>query len=446
MLSEFSLFVQKNKLFSKKHKLLLAISGGKDSVCLFHLLKDSGFNFDVAHCNFQLRGKESNKDEAFVKALAKKHQITFHGIRFETKKASKELKLGTQETARLLRYQWFDELIKEHQYHHLLTAHHKSDNTETILINLLRATGISGLHGIPLQIGQIVRPLLFTDRTGIDHYIKTHKIKYREDSSNASNDYLRNALRHQIVPRLGKLVHSVDEQFYKVSENISEYEQLADYFFKKTWEDYTKKQDNTVWISSFIFEQIPEKLLASFLFFNLKNYGFTKSQCENLSKAKEAKIGFELLADDYAILKERNGFCIIKSVEQEKKFIKISKKIKSAQLNNLSFEFQIVKNKGLKLRQEGCLFFDAGKITYPLKIRNWEAGDKIQILGMKGRKKVSDILTDRKIPYAKRPHQVVLENKNGEILAVFPNIVSELSKVDIDSVEVLCIQFKQIDL
>lgn len=446
MLSEFSLFVQKNKLFSKKHKLLLAISGGKDSVCLFHLLKDTGFNFEVAHCNFQLRGKESDKDEAFVKALAKKHSIVFHSIQFETKKASKEFKLGTQETARLLRYHWFDELIKEHQYHHLLTAHHKSDNTETMLINLLRATGISGLHGIPLKIGNIVRPLLFADRHTIDQYIKTHKIKYREDSSNASEDYLRNALRHQIVPRLNKLVNSVDEQFYKVSENIKEYEQLADYFFKKTWEELTKKQHNDVWISNSIFEQIPAHLLSNFLYFNLKTYGFSKSQCENLSCSKNASVGFELLADDYSIIKERNGCILQKRRLIEKNSIKISKKTKVVHLNDFKFDFQAVKNNKLNLRQESCLYFDLSKITYPLILRNWEAGDKIQILGMKGRKKVSDILTDRKIPNAKRPHQMVLENNNGEILAVFPNVISELSKVDIDSVEVLCIRFKQIDL
>jgi tRNA(Ile)-lysidine synthase len=302
------------------------------------------------------------------------------------------------------------------------------------------------LHGIPLKFGNIVRPLLFADRHSIDHYIKSHTIKYREDASNASDDYLRNAIRHHIVPRLNKLVQSVDDQFYKVSENIKEYELLADYFFKKTWNDLTKKHGSDVLISPSIYEQIPEHLLSSFLFFNLKNFGFSKSQCENLSASKNATIGFELLCDDYCIIKERNGYILQKRRRIEKNFIKISKKIKVAHLNDLIFDFQIVKNSKLNLRQEGCLYFDLSKITYPLKLRYWEAGDKIQILGMKGRKNVSDILTDRKIPNAKRQYQVILENKNGEILAVFPNTVSELSKVDMDSVEVLRIQFKQIDL
>lgn len=438
MVSEFEHFVRKNTLFNRKHKLLLAISGGKDSVCLFHLLLKSGYHFAVAHCNFKLRGAESDQDEAFVTQLCKKHKITCHSIQFDTKKAAKTLKKGTQETARTLRYNWFSELLAQHGYHKLLTAHHLSDNTETMLINLLRSTGISGLHGIQFNSKNICRPLMFTNRQGVDAFIKKHRIAYREDSSNLSDDYLRNTIRHHVTPELMAIDPSADQAFFKSSQEIAEFEQLSNHLLQEKWALYCVAKDDTFTISDDIFT-FPENVRKSILYYSLRQYGFSRTQTDTLSKALKVQTGFSLQSDLWEILRERGTFMLRPRVTSEKISEKITKKTKKLVLKRLTIEFQNIDKNSVNFGQSNCLFLDAGKITYPLRLRNWTSGDKIQTLGMRGRKKVSDILTDRKIPHANRAEQLVLEDASGNLVALLPQIVSETCKLDAQTGPVLCI-------
>jgi tRNA(Ile)-lysidine synthase len=215
MLKSFQSHILKQKLFSQKDKILLTVSGGVDSVLmceLFHLAK---INFGIAHCNFQLRGDESNGDEAYVRSLAKKYNVEFHTIKFNTSTFAKKNKLSTQIAARQLRYEWFEKLRTEHHYHFIATAHHQDDSIETFFINIVRGTGISGLHGILPKQGNIIRPMLFTNKEQILKYVKKQKLKYREDSSNASDKYVRNKIRHQIIPLLKEL----NPGFEKTMEN-----------------------------------------------------------------------------------------------------------------------------------------------------------------------------------------------------------------------------------
>lgn len=438
MVSEFEHFVRKNTLFNRKHKLLLAVSGGKDSVCLFHLLLKSGYNFAVAHCNFNLRGAESEQDELFVSLLCKKHNISCHLIHFDTKKVAKTLKKGTQETARFLRYNWFSELLAEHGYHKLLTAHHLSDNTETMLINLMRSTGISGLHGIQFNSENICRPLMFTNRQGVDAFIKKHRIAYREDSSNLSDDYLRNAIRHHVTPELIAIDPATDQAFFKSSQEIAEFEQLSNHLIQEKWALYCVANDDAFTISDDIFN-LPENVRKSLLYYSLRQYGFSRTQTDTLSIALKVQTGFSLHSDFWEILREREAFLLRKIKVSEKISEKITKKTKKLVLNRLTIEFQNIDKNSANFGQSNCLFLDAGKITYPLTLRNWSNGDKIQMLGMRGRKKVSDILTDRKIPHADRPDQLVLEDASGNLIAILPQIVSETCKLDAQTGDVLCI-------
>ena len=438
MVSEFEHFVRKNTLFNRKHKLLLAISGGKDSVCLFHLLLKSGYHFAVAHCNFKLRGAESDQDEAFVSQLCKKHKVTCHLIHFDTKKVAKNLKKGTQETARILRYNWFSQLLTEHGYYKLLTAHHLSDNTETMLINLLRSTGISGLHGIRLNKENICRPLMFTNRQGVDTFIKKHRIAYREDSSNQSDDYLRNTIRHHVTPELMAIDPSTDQAFFKSSREIAEFEELSNYLINEKWSQYCTPKQDAYTISDKLF-LLPENLKQTILYYSLRTYGFNRIQTDALSMAKNAQTGFSLQSEHWEILRERGAFLLRKIVGSEKISEKITKKTKKLVLNRLTIEFQNIDKNNVNFGQSNCLFLDAGKITYPLRLRNWTSGDKIQTLGMRGRKKVSDILTDRKTPHAERADQLVLEDATGNLVALLPQIVSETCKLDAQTGAVLCI-------
>jgi tRNA(Ile)-lysidine synthase len=439
MVSEFEHFVKKNTLFTRKHKLLLATSGGRDSVCLFHLLLQSGFSFSVAHCNFGLREKDSNNDEKFVKALCDKHQITCHSIRFDTTAMAEKMQTGIQETARTLRYQWFDSLMKSNNYSKLLTAHHMGDNTETMLINLLRSTGISGLHGIPFNTESICRPLMFTDRNGIDDFIRKNKLKYREDASNASDDYLRNSIRHHVIPELEKIEPKTNQSFFKSSQEIAEFETLSLYLMDQTWQSFCKEENAHLHVSESIFS-LPENILTSLLFYSLRPYGFSRAQTDAICGSKKTAPGFKQFSAEWELFRERDGFILRKKSLPEKNLKKISEKTKKVVLNGLTIDIQKIDKKAVKLGQSNCLFFDSGKITYPLIIRPWKAGDKIQALGMKGRKNISDILTDRKIPHADREAQLVIIDQTNKILALLPDIVSETCKLDAQSLAILRIR------
>ena len=214
---------------------MLAFSSGMDSVFLFEMLLKNGYNFSVAHCNFQLRGTESDLDESFAIRYCQENKIQIHVKKFNTKLEAENLKCGTQEIARILRYQWFSELLSEHHYAFLLTAHHQSDLTETVFINLLRSTGISGLHGILPKKNQIIRPLLFVNRTEIETYINNQLLPYRHDKSNDSDDYLRNNIRHHVIPILKEIEPNLDSVISKVSAHVFEYEQLTENFIQKHW-------------------------------------------------------------------------------------------------------------------------------------------------------------------------------------------------------------------
>ena len=195
-------FNQKHALFSKADKLLLAISGGMDSMCMLQLFNNTKYSIGVAHCNYGLRGDASDLDEQLVADFCKAQKIPFHVKRFDTKSEMNALGKGLQETTRILRYEWFEELAKEHEYTKIATAHHINDNVETFLFNFLRSAGIKGLKSILPLRDRIIRPLLFMTRADIQTYVKQANLSYREDESNASNDYDRNRIRHTIIPAL----------------------------------------------------------------------------------------------------------------------------------------------------------------------------------------------------------------------------------------------------
>src|ERR1700761_1181499 len=209
----FTDFIEQNKLFGHNSKILAAVSGGMDSVLMPHLLKAAGFNFGIAHCNFQLRGDEALADQQFTKRLAAQLDVPFHTIDFDTKKYAAEKKISIQMAARELRYQWFDQISQQAGYDTIALAHHQNDAIETILLNLTRGTGIAGMHGILPRNGNLVRPLLFLRRDEIDELVKENKLGFVEDSSNASVKYARNKLRHEVIPKLKELNPSLEKTF-----------------------------------------------------------------------------------------------------------------------------------------------------------------------------------------------------------------------------------------
>jgi len=440
MLSDFENYIQENKLFSKKDKLLLAISGGQDSVFLFHLLLRGGYNFSVAHCNFQLRGNDSNLDEEFVKKLCVSNKIKYYIKAFDTKTEGKKLKLGTQEIARKLRYNWFEELRIAEKYDFVLTAHHLSDNTETMLINIMRSTGVSGLHGIQNKNGYIIRPLLYINRDKIQSYVNSLKIEFRQDISNESDDYLRNRIRHHIVPEFEKIEPNIDGIFSTVSNHVNEFESLTENLLKNVWDSNVTFKNSVFFIPDSIFNNISQSNI--FLYYCIKKYGFNATSIKSLGEISTVELGTVLLSEEWQLTRERNGFDLRKreSIESYSKTINTVDDRAIFLGNEISFK--IIAKREVDFNQENTLFLDLQKCHFPLEVRNWRASDKMQPLGLNGHKKVSDILTDKKVKTSERKAQLIVLDSKNSIMALLPNTCSEVHKISHDSEEALAICLK----
>ena len=227
MINKVQEYIASKDLFSKDNHLLVAISGGSDSICLFFILKDLGYNIELAHCNFKLRSDESDKDEIFVRELADKYKLKCHVRSFNTKVYAIKRKVSIQMAARDLRYRWFNKLLLDNNLDFVITAHHQDDNVETFLINLIRGTGINGLCGMKSRNRNIIRPLLEISRQEIDSYLVQRSISYRDDSSNLDVKYLRNKIRHQLIPFLKEMNPSIQSV---ISDEISALDGVNNFF------------------------------------------------------------------------------------------------------------------------------------------------------------------------------------------------------------------------
>jgi tRNA(Ile)-lysidine synthase len=417
VLKQFEVNIHKNTLFSKADRLLVAFSGGVDSVVLSDLLHKLGYQFDLAHCNFQLRGTEANDDTEFCKSYAESIQSTCHVNYFNTKEYAKKNKLSIQMAARDLRYTWFKELIEKHHYSYILTAHHANDNIETLFVNLIRGTGIKGLQGIPEKQNNIIRPLLFATKDSIKQYASKNELRFREDSSNQEIKYKRNFIRHQIVPELKKLNPALEEtintsiHFFKQSSEIVN--QFADLKFK----EICKEENNQLLID--IKLVLNEKQKETLLFEWLHSKNFKTSQIQQLCEVlvSDKHIGKQFSSDVYQLVIDRK-YIIVQAIEKEisdKEFV----------INSLSD----IKHLPIKLNFEETklLEFSDNKneisITYsenlfPLKLRRWKTGDKFKPMGLNGFKKLSDYFKDIKLSLFEKENVWILENKEHIIWVV----------------------------
>lgn len=419
MIKRFNDFIESNGLFLKEDSLLLALSGGADSVALFYLLKESGFTFSVAHVNYALRGKESNDDASFVSSLCEKHGIQFHSKEIESDYWRKGM--NTQAEARKIRYEFFDKLILEKGYSSVLTAHHKDDNTETILMNITRGTGLKGLMGLARIQGNIVRPLLFAEREEIESYLKTKGIEFREDSSNSSDKYKRNRFRNEIIPLLKKENPSLNEALERLVENLTNVDasfinSLSN--FKKTY-CFIEKDEVRIETSSGV-------ELPVYLYDVLNEYNFNRDQVVNiLSSINE--VGKTFISGTHELFIDRNQIVVIKKNSIKDFEIEIFENT-SAIIDPIKLTFSTLLDGKIE-RSKGVELFDKDKLHFPLIFRRWKEGDRIQPLGMKGSKKISDILIDKKIDRAAKQKIMVLTSKD-DVICIPGVVLSEKFKVD----------------
>jgi tRNA(Ile)-lysidine synthase len=418
--------ILKNQLFSKKHSLLLAISGGIDSVVLAHLLKKAGFNFSLAHCNFKLRGKDSDADEAFCKALAKELDVKFYVQAFDVEAYCKKNRVSVQMAARDLRYDWFNELIKKNKFDFLVTAHHANDVIETVFINLLRGTGIKGLKGIPEKTGNIVRPLLNFTKEEINAFAKKEKISYRTDKSNLEAKYERNLLRLEVLPKLKKIHPNLEQTFLNNVANFKEEAEIVNEFLTEKTKLLVSKKGTQVVIDKLKLKK--EKHLQTLLHHILESFGFTLSQITDIrtNLIENGETGKLFFTSSFTLTIDRKLIIIKPGVE------KTSESIRLNSLNELkSFDLlKLEEIKEFKSIQNNELVIEKNKLIFPLTIRQKQTGDKFRPFGMKGFKLISDFLKDQKLNAFEKENCRLLENGNGDIIWVMGHRSDDRYKIE----------------
>lgn len=409
MLEEFLKYIEQNSLFDTQQKILLAVSGGIDSVVMADLFRRSDFEFALVHCNFCLRGDESDLDEAFVKALAKAYNVPFYSKKFDTEGYAKSKGISTQMAARDMRYEWFAALLKEKEYDFLATAHHKNDSLETILLNLAKGTGIAGLHGILPKNKTTVRPMLYADREMIRHYALSKKIEWREDNSNQSVKYKRNMIRHEIIPVLKKINPSLENTLTSTVEKLRAAENIFQAKIANVKAAALKEKQGKIFIDKSIILQ--EKEATIILYELIKIFGFNYSQSKNIvcKLSDNQSVGKMFESEDYRLNIDRQQLIIDKKVSTTTMEMLINHGLRTVQsdffkLNITEHDkdtYQITADKNIAA-------LDYARLDFPLTLRKWRAGDWFMPLGMQQRKKLSDFLIDEKIPLHSKENIFVL--------------------------------------
>jgi tRNA(Ile)-lysidine synthase len=412
MIQRISNHINSNLPFLKGKKLLVAISGGIDSVALTYLLSKLDFTISLAHCNFNLRGKESDLDEDFVNKLGNKLEIPVFTIQFNTEVFAKENKQSTQIAARSLRYSWFEKLEKEHSFDYVLTAHHADDNLETFLINLTRGSGLDGLTGIPEINGRIVRPLLRFSRKEILTFVKENKIEWREDKSNAQTKYIRNKIRHKVVPFLKEINPSLLNTFAKTAEYLKESQHILEDRIKKVASEVLTIDKNTIAINIQKVERLSNP--KAYLYQLLKAYNFTEwNDVYNLLSAQSGK---QVLSKTHTLLKDRGSLVLFKNIfpnNIETIFIQ-ENELEITQPIHLKIENIIEKSR----KNKETIFIDKEKCVFPLQLRRWQNGDFFYPSGMTGKKKLSKYFKDEKFSLFEKLNTWLLCNNNDDIIWV----------------------------
>lgn len=413
MLLQFAKHLQTNNWFSKETPILIAVSGGIDSVVLVHLLHQLNYNITLAHCNFCLRGKESDADELFCIKLAEKLNLKIFTKKFNTNQFVKTQKLGIQEAARFLRYKWFNELIQQHQFKFLLTAHHANDQIETFFINTIRGTGLKGLAGITNIKNGIVRPLLPFTKIELIEFAKANKIKFRTDKSNFKDDYLRNFLRLQIIPKLKIKVPQLEKRMLQNNLILqSEYNVLFDLIEEKK---IAYKLDISTTTKISIKQLLSEKHLDFVTHHLFQSFNLSDTQIENIVSCISPKIitGKKFNSHSHNVVIDRSSIIIEPKTPQAEVLELLSEK--ELHENKL---FKISNVKQFKKPLSSELLIDKNKLIYPLVIRNAKVGDKFVPFGMKGFKLLSDFFKDLKLNLFEKQKALLLINGNNEIIWV----------------------------
>ena len=438
MLSRLRKYIVHHQLLDEQDKILVAVSGGVDSMVLAHLLIRAGYQIDIAHCNFNLRGKDSDADEELVRSFAKKHQIVCHVKSFETAAYAKSNQLSTQMAARELRYNWFDGLSEETKFNKIATAHHANDALETSLFYLTKGGGLRGILGIRARESKIVRPVLFAEKDEILKYAKENHVPWRDDASNESTKYSRNFIRHEVVPRLKEVNPNIEKTFFNTHQRLEEALEIVNAYFDQ-WQYDNVKKENKNWT-------IQKEGLAKNRYRNtllhmlLKPVGFNYSQIQELDEETLQQSGKFLQSATHTLFVDREVL-MVRPVNDQVAFEKFIDQNGIVHVPGGAMKFSNKTADEVKIsRNENIALLDHEKISFPLSVRNWKEGDRFQPLGMKGQKKLSDFFIDQKIPLVAKGRILVVQN-GSDIVWVVGYRIDDRYKITNETKQVLVIEY-----
>ncbi|MCF3107905.1 tRNA lysidine(34) synthetase TilS [Niabella sp. CC-SYL272] len=406
LLTRFTTHIYQRHLFTKKDRLLLAISGGVDSVVLGALCKRAGFDMGIAHCNFQLRGADSDADELFVKRLAETWNVPFYSIRFNTRVFAEENKLSVQEAARALRYEWFGELRKRELYDYVLTGHHANDDIETLLMSFFRGTGINGLTGIKEKNGAVIRPLLFAKRTELEQYLNEQSLSFVQDASNLKDHYTRNFIRNRLLPQVAGIYPEVEQNLigniHRFQEAYALYQQSVAQYRKKL----VSRKGSELYIPVLLL--LKTAAPATVLFEIISDYGFSAAQLPEVLALTESDPGKFIKSATHRVIRDRKHLIIAPLAAAAGSRVLVEAP------GDYFFEAGTLKIR--RRKKEGAIpvaadtaWIDARLLTFPLTLRPWKTGDYFYPLGMNKKKKVARFLIDLKLTATQKEQVWVLE-------------------------------------
>jgi tRNA(Ile)-lysidine synthase len=410
----FTDFIEQNNLFERNSKVLAAVSGGMDSVLMVHLLKSAGFNFGIAHCNFQLRGDESLSDQEFCNNLAMQTCVPFHTISFDTLKHAAAEKISTQMAARDLRYQWFEQVRQQSGYTVIALAHHQNDAIETILLNLTRGTGIAGMHGILPKNGTLVRPLLFLGREEVQDIINENSLAYVEDSSNSSVKYARNKIRLEVIPKLKELNPALEHTFEKNLGHFRDLELFLGQQVATLKKELFVYKGDEIHISIAAIKKLEPKRLL--LYKLLQEFGFNETVIDDLIEALDKHAGRVFESARYRLLLDRGKLILAKQIHGALPEVLIGKN--EREVNYAGYRLSVLHDDSPLIVKNNpmAVSIDTDLLIYPLTLRPWRQGDRFYPLGMRKAKKISDFFIDQKVPLHGKEAIPLLVNGNGDII------------------------------
>lgn len=437
MIEEVRDFIKEGKLIDWKDKILVAVSGGVDSMVLVYLLKNLGFDLAVAHMNFQLRGKASDLDERFVLKWCKSMGLRCHTTKVDVKSVVNERGVSVQMAARKLRYEWFDKLVQAYGYQKIATAHHLNDSFETVLLNWIKGTGVKGLAGIPLTNEKVIRPLLDTTKEEILTFAKAHDLKWREDASNAASKYQRNLIRNEVVPLLEKINPSLLRTFKSSTKRmVGTHELVRQKVEEIRYDQLGTKTEARLDMKWFAGSAAHLVILSELL----RPYGVHYLLACQIGKRHLS--GKKFFTSSHKIWCDRNQLILTKNEHCKIDFLEIAKPEGTFVWGNWQFIVKEVNIEDVAFRDDGVAYFNAAKVSFPIRVRCWEQGDRFVPLGMKGTKKVSDFMIDNKIPLTLK-HSIPIFESRGKIIWVGGYRIDDGCKVGADAEKAIRLEMEK---